>query len=132
MAGIVPTQIDVQVCPGTQKSGLVSSVGPISQASTNSFADVVGSAVDARPWRSVSYTLIGDATNIVKWQVLAGNAPDFSDAVIVQASASVAANAIASFTDTASAYGYYKVQIESATAGDAGTVTINGLLKGGV
>jgi hypothetical protein len=102
--------------------------GIVSQASTASFVTVAGADVDARPWRTVAYT-ISVATNAVTWQVLGANSSDYSDAVVVQSGASVAAGANSSYAPATPPYAFYRVQIQDTAGGSHGVVTIRGLAK---
>ena len=106
----------------------VSEVTPAAQASTNAYADVVGSTLDTQLFGSVSYTLV-NAAQTITWRVLGANASDFSDSVIVQAAADVLAAASASYSATVAVWRYYKVQIIDKVGGTHGTVTVRGIAK---
>lgn len=102
--------------------------GAQAQASTNSMTTVAGADIDASAWRSVSYT-ITVITNSVNWQVLGANVSDYSDAVVVQASAAVAAAGVSSFSVTQAPFRFYRVQITDTVGGTHGTATLNGTAK---
>lgn len=103
--------------------------------STNSDVVIDAVTIDARNMRTVCFTIAIDATNAVTWTVEAGNQYDattkvMADAVQVQAPASVAASAASKFTDTAAAYGFYRVKIKATAGGSQGTATVYGNAKG--
>jgi hypothetical protein len=101
---------------------------PAPQASTSSTVVVTGSDMDARPWRSVSYTLSA-ATNAVTWSVFGANRSDFTDEVVVQNAASVSAGANATYAVTQAPYAFYRVKIVDTVGGTHGTATVTGMLK---
>lgn len=107
----------------------IETVAPDAQASTASTAVVTGSEMDARPWRSVAYT-IKVATNSVDWSVFGANASDYSDEVAVQAAATVAAGAASSYAVAQAPYSYYRVKIIDTSAPNHGTATVRGVMKG--
>jgi hypothetical protein len=117
----------LQVQAGNRLADL-GTTGAVSQASTNAYATVTGADLDAGAFRSVSYT-ISVITNAVTWQVLGANSADYSDAVVVQAGASVAAGANSSYSVQQAPFRYYRVQIEDTAAGSHGTATVNGVCK---
>lgn len=108
------------------------SVSPAAYTTTNAFADVPGSTLDTLNRMSIAYTIVNShATNVISWQVLGGNASDFSDAVTVKVSADVAANGgIDSYSATVAVWRYYKVQAMSKVAGTPGTANVHGVSKG--
>lgn len=101
--------------------------GSLASIVTDVVIDTV--TIDARQMRTVCYT-IAVAGNAVTWTVEAGNDASFSDAVQVQAPASVAAAGTSKFVDTAAAYGFYRVKIKDTVGGTHGTATVNGNAKG--
>jgi hypothetical protein len=103
--------------------------GAVTQASTSAYVTVDGCDLDARAWKTVAYT-ISVATNAVTWQVMGANASDYSDAVVVQAGASVAAAAASSFVANPAPYAFYRVQVKDTSAGTHGSATVNGVAKG--
>lgn len=114
---------------GTHRNVPVDIVSPAAQVSTNTDAVVIGSEIDVRPWKSVSYT-IRAATNAVTWTVFGANAADYSDEAPVQGAASVAAGANGTYAVEQSPYAYYRVKIRSTVADAHGTATIRGIAKG--
>jgi|GEM_PF-2220920 len=103
--------------------------GTVTQASTATYATVTGADIDARAWRSVAYTIVV-TTNAVTWQVLGANSADYSDAVVVQEGASVAAGASSTYAVAQAPYAYYRIQIQDTVSGTHGTAKIAGLAKG--
>jgi len=99
------------------------------QTSTNSYVAVTGSALEASAWRSVDYT-ISVLTNSIKWEVFADNDPAFGTEVIVQAEATVAANASGTFSIANAPYTNYRLKIKSAVADTHGNVSVYGLMTG--
>lgn len=103
-------------------------VAPAAQDSTNTYAAVAGSDIDARGWRSVAYT-ISIATQTVNWKVYGANASTYADEVEVQGEAAVIAGAASSYAVAQAPYGYYRVKIQSAAPGVVGTATVRGIAK---
>ena len=99
------------------------------QTSTNEYVVVEGSALNALPFTTVSYT-ISVTTNNINWKVFGANKTDFSDEIEVQGEATVNAGDNSSYSVTPAPYGYYRVKIKSAVAGTAGKATIAGVAKG--
>lgn len=106
------------------------SVGPLTQVSTASFADVTGSTLDTYNNTTLSYTILNSGSNAINWKVLADNASDFSSAVTVKNSANVNASATDSYSVAPPPYRYYKVQIDDASGGSHGTAVLSGVAKG--
>lgn len=104
----------------------VEQVAPDAQASTASYVVLAGSEIDARAWKSLSYT-IGIITNSVYWKVFGANAADYSDEVEVQGETSVAAAAFGSYSVVPPPFAYYRVKIKN-NAG-IGTATLRGIAK---
>lgn len=111
------------------RSGQVETVAPDAQASTASTAVVTGSDMDARPWRSLAYTIVV-ATNAIRWSVFGANASDFSDEVAVLAATTVAAGANSSYSTTQAVFGFYRVKLIDDSGGVHGTATVRGIMKG--
>jgi len=65
----------------------------------------------------------------VTWTVFGANTADYSDEVVVNAAANVAANAVSSYVVAQAPYAYYRVKIRSTVAGAHGTATVAGLAK---
>ncbi len=103
-------------------------MAPAAQASISTAAVVAGSAVDARPWDSLAYT-IAIATQAVTWWVYGAHADNFSDEVIVDGPSNVAAAATDTYTVTPPPYAYYRVKIQDQVSGTHGTATVRGILK---
>lgn len=100
------------------------SYGPTAQAD----AYAVRASLDARGYRSVSFTLIA-ATQDAKWTVYGANQSDYSDEVVVQNEATVAAGANGSYAATQAPYGFYRVKVKNSSAGQNSTVTVQGYAK---
>jgi len=99
------------------------------QASTNSYVVVTGSAFDTSGWRSIGYT-ISVLTNSIMWQVWADNDPAFGTEVVVQAEATVAANANGTYSIDTAPYTNYRIKIKSAVTDTHGSVSVTGLMTG--
>ena len=119
----------VQLIANQHRQVAIDMVTPIAQASTSSDEVVSGSEIDARMWKSISYT-IKVATNAVTWTVFGANTLDYSDEVVVQDAASVAASASGSYAAIQAPYAYYRVKIRDTVGGSHGTATVVGLAKG--
>lgn len=118
-----------QMVGGIHRNVAVDIVAPAAQLSADADAVVVGSEIDARAWKSLAYT-IKVVTNPVTWTVFGANASDYSDEVVVQAAASVAAGAGGSYAIGQAPYAHYRIKIRSTTAGVHGTSTVVGIAKG--
>lgn len=93
---------------------------PVTQATTASFVDVVGSKIDAAAYNSIGYTIAnGDGANGLSWQVL-GSIDDVTY-VIVNASANVAFGASDKYTVSPAPYRFYKVQVKDQVAASHAT-----------
>lgn len=103
-------------------------VAPAAQASTAAYVVVAGSEIDARPWRSVAYTL-KNITNTISYEVFGANLPDYSDEVIVSGPTDILAAAASSYAVAQAPYGYYRVKIIDKVAASHGTVTLVGIAK---
>lgn len=109
--------------------GKCSIVSPAAQASTNAYAAITGSTLTMKEYLALAYT-IKVATNAIKWKVQGANSSDFSDAVDVQAEATVAAAAVGYYAVSIAPYIYYRVVIIDDAAPNHGTVTLVGVAKG--
>ena len=118
-----------QSMPVTLPTDNFAGVGPLSQASTNATAVVVGSGLDARNHATVCYT-IAVATHDVDWSVFGANASDYSDEVAVLVATKVVAAAHSSYTAAPAPYSYYRVKIIDDAGGTHGTATVSGIVKG--
>ena len=101
-----------------------------SQASTNTSTFVTASTLDAYQAMSVSYTVKNAGANSVNFEVIAGNLADLSDAVQVQAPATVANGAVGSYAVSIAPYVFYGIKIVDTVGGNHGTVTVRGRAKG--
>ena len=117
----------LQVIGNSQVQIPVEAVAPDAQAGTGSYAVVANSAIDARPWRSIAYT-ISVADENMQWKVFGANAADFSDEIEVLGETTVNAGANGTYAATQAAYGYYRVKIKNAGA-PVGTATVRGIAK---
>jgi hypothetical protein len=106
-----------------------SAVTPADQTTTNAYADVTGSTLDTLNYCSVSYTIVNvHATLTIKWKVLGANISDFSDAVEIQAEATIAANGgVGSYSVAQAPFRYYKIQVIDGSG--HGTARVRGLAK---
>lgn len=108
---------------------VIGSVSPV-QTSTNDYALVQGSILNATRALSVSYTIVNTGDNSITWQVMAGNASDLSDGIVTQAPAAVAADATGSYSVYPAPFKYYGVQIKSTSGGSHGEGSVRGAAKG--
>lgn len=84
--------------------------------------------IDVRGYQSLSYTLLATVQTL-KWTVYGANLADYSDEVVVQAEATVAALAVGSYAVTQAPFGYYRVKIANNAAGVVGTAAVNAYAK---
>ena len=105
-------------------------VSPAAQASTNSYVAVTGSPLDVTWQKSVAYTIENTGADTIDWRVVAGNASDFSDAIIVQAEAAVAAAAFGNYSVVTAVWKHYRVEVKSTVADTPGEATVLGVGKG--
>lgn len=108
---------------------ILSSVSPV-QASTNTSTLVSGSVLNAGNSWTLSYTIINTGENSIGYLVVGGNLADLSDGVTVQNSATLAANAIGSYSVSVPVWNYYGIKIVSTVADTPGQATVNGRTKG--
>src|SRR4030042_4900454 len=91
-------------------------VAPVAQTSTNSYVAI--GAIDTGPWKSLAYT-IKVATFSIDWTVYGANAADYSDEVVVQAEAAVAAAGVGSYVVAQAPFRYYRAKIKATVPGSA-------------
>ncbi len=84
--------------------------------------------IDVRGYRSLSYTLLATVQTL-KWTVYGANLSDYSDEVVVQAEATVAAGAVGSYAVTQAPFGYYRVKVANNAGGVVGTAQIQAYAK---
>ena len=115
---------------GLPTAAAVSTVAPTAQTTTNAYVAVTGSVIDTLALRSVSYTIVDtDPTLTLKWKVQGANISDFSDAVDVQAEATITANGGTGSYSTATApYRYYRVVVMDGSG--HGVASVHGIAKG--
>lgn len=99
------------------------------QATTSAYVTVTGSLLDTLSNQGISYTIVNTGANSLNWQVLGGNQPNLSDAVVVKAGAAVAASATDTYTVSPAPYRYYEVQVEDTVGGSHGTALVAYLLR---
>lgn len=119
----------VQMINNQHRQVAVDIVAPAAQASVNAETVLAGSEMDMRMWRSLGYTA-KVATNAVTWVVYGANSSDYSDEVVVQAAANVAAGATGTYAVAQAPYAYYRVKIYSTAGGVHGVATLAGIAKG--
>lgn len=102
---------------------------PANYTTTDAYAVVTGSSVDARGWKSLSYVL-KVATNAVKWYIYGANLADFSDEVTVNTEQTTAASANGSYSEAQSLYQYYRAKAKASVGGAQGVITLTAVQKG--
>lgn len=105
-------------------------VTPTAQASTASSVIVVGSNLDTLNTLTVSYTIKNTGAESIDWIVYGANASNFSDKVVVNASATITAGSTSSYSTTLAVFRYYGVYIVDTVGGNHGEATIIGITKG--
>jgi hypothetical protein len=103
-------------------------VSPNNQASTALAAVVTGSEIDARPFRSISYTLL-NANNTITYWIYGAHRLDFADEVIASGPTDILASAVGSYSVSPAPFSYYRVKIQDKVGGSHGTVAVVGLAK---
>jgi hypothetical protein len=103
-------------------------VAPVPQTSTNSSTVVAGSAMDARTWTSVSYT-ITVVTHDVAWSVWGANLANYSDETIVTGPTVIPFTTAAAYSVDQASFAFYRVKIADAVGGTHGIATVNGIMK---
>jgi len=97
------------------------------QDTTDSYVAVEDSEIDARPWKSLAYTIkVSDQNS--NWKVLGANKADYSDEVEVKSEETVNAGGASSYAVSQAPYAYYRVKIQESVSG--GKAEINGIAKG--
>jgi hypothetical protein len=119
----------VQLIANAHRQAAVDIVAPVAQLSVDAETVLAGSEIDARMWRSISYT-VAVATNAVKWSVYGANDSAYADEQAVQALTNVAGGATGAYTVAQAPYAYYRVKIQPNVGGVQGTVTLRGIAKG--
>lgn len=121
-------ELSVSICRATDEA--VSEVTPAAQPTVSDvFVDVTGSTIDTQNFGSVAFTCVNTGAQTIKWQVIGGNASNFSDAVTVQASATIAAAASGNYSATVAVWRYYKIQVADNVNGQHGAATVRGIAK---
>ena len=104
-------------------------VAPVAQASVDAETVLAGSELDASVFAALGYTIENTGAQTIDWTVYGAQLADFSDEVVVQASATIAAAAFASYTATPPPFRFYRVTINAAVGGLQGAGTLNGVAK---
>ena len=84
--------------------------------------------IDCRGYQSLSYTLLATIQDL-KWTVYGANISDYTDEVVVQSEAVVAADAVGSYTATQAPFGFYRVKAANNVGGVVGTAAIQAYAK---
>jgi hypothetical protein len=96
---------------------------PVAQTTTDNYADVVGSKLDAACYESVAFTCKNTGgANGLKWQVLASI--DDITYETVQSEAVIAFGASGSYTVSPAPYRYYKVQVKAQVGASQTTAVV--------
>jgi hypothetical protein len=96
---------------------------------TNDYAAVPGSTVDARGWDVIAVT-VPVSTNAVKWYLRAANKADFSDNVAESTELTTAAGAVGKYSTLfAAAYAFYRLEAKSSVADTHGSITATIIAK---
>jgi hypothetical protein len=127
ISNATPTSVSV----GTQQGQVIlvdTSASPYT--TTDTLSPVPGSDVDSTLFSTIGYTVQNTGgTNTISFTVTGANRADFSDEVVVQASANVASNAAGSFSTFFAAFRYYRIKAKSTSGGNASTVQVAAVLK---
>jgi hypothetical protein len=102
----------------------------VTQVSTNTSAEVVGSKLSAWQGLSMSYTIVNSGDDTLSWIVYGANSSDLSDKVIVNASADVLSDGASSYSVFVAPFSFYVVYIKSKVDDTPGTAVVNGIVKG--
>lgn len=105
-------------------------VSPTGQVSTDAYVAVAGSELNVTWQKWVAYTIENTGANSIDWRVMAGNQSDFSDAIVVQVEAAVAAAAFDDYSTAAAVWKHYRVEIKATVAASQGTGVVLGVGKG--
>lgn len=84
--------------------------------------------IDVRGYQSLSITLLATVQTL-KWTVYGANLSDYSDEVVVQAEAVVAADAVGSYTTTQAPFGFYRAKVANNAGGVVGTAQVQAYAK---
>jgi len=96
---------------------------------TNEYAAVPGSLVDARGWDVICVT-VPVSTNAVKWFLRAANKADFSDNVAESSELTSAAGTVGKYSTLfAASYAYYRLEAKSSVADTPGSITATIIAK---
>ena len=117
--------------PGISVStiGATTPVAPPPVASTGAWTAVQGSEIDAGNLGTVVYTIVNGGANTLQWRVAGAIAEDFSDEVLLQAAADVAASDSSAFVSSPAVYRFYRVEIIDKVGGQHGSATVHGYGK---
>ena len=113
----------VRTADNVQRSAMIFSTS--AYTTTSSFADIPGSDFDAFAVDTLGITVVNSGANSLTFQVLGGNLPDFSDAVVVGGPTAVAAGASGSYTTFFAPFRYYKTQAKDTAGGSHGIAVVN-------
>ena len=108
---------------------ILNDVNPV-QASVNANTLVANGTLDAGAAFSVSFTIENSGAESIDYEVVAGNLEDLSDAVVVQASATLTSGSFGTYAVSIAPYSYYGIMIASTVGGAHGEATIRGRAKG--
>lgn len=101
---------------------------PTAQATTNSYADVAGSQIDAAYYDNVAIVIKNtDGADDLDWKVLASI--DGTTFVEVQAEETLGEGVTDSYTTSPVLYRYYKVQVKSTVPGSHATAAVHVIAK---
>ena len=115
---------------GVQAPGIVDSVAPVDQESTDAYVAVVGSELDARAFGALSYTILNtDGVNSIDWKVQGSNDVAFTTTVDVKVEAGVAAGASDTYAVSPPPYSYYRVVIKATVGASQGDASVRGIAK---
>jgi len=104
-------------------------VTPAAQASTNTEAVVVGSALDASLFRTVSYSLENTGAQTIDIRVFRANLADFSDERQEGADIPITASAFSSFAATLPPFRFYRLKVEADVDDNQGEITAVGVAR---
>ena len=105
-------------------------VTPTAQTTTSDELIVTGSTLDTLNNYSASYTIQNTGAESIDWRVMAGNVAGMADKVQVQASATVLAAGVSSYSVAGAPYRYYAVYVTDTVGGSHGQATVHGITKG--
>lgn len=99
-------------------------------ATTNDNTLDVDSILQAWNAMSVSFTISNSGDESLDYEVVAGNQPDLSDAVVIQNSATLVSGAVGSYATQVSPFSYYGINLQSSAPDTPSEATILGRAKG--